>query len=164
MSSYDNWDDERGRLLNLVDERERDRVSGLLDRAARSARTNDLREAADSLEETRRVLVGHHLFQRWDNGILVFSSLIRLIRAMSAETTVPRDYERFLDAIPSARYDSSMSRAQTKFWYGPVPPAASSGSQVGAREGAEPTGAGFVFLGGAILLIGVAIVAYWLFW
>ena len=118
MSGYDNWDDERERLLNAVDESERERVLELVDRAATSARANGLREAAHWLEETRRVLVGNNLFRQWDNGIWVFSSLIRLIRAMSAEASVPQDYQRFLDAIPSASYDARMTRAQNAFWYG----------------------------------------------
>src|ERR1044072_9093750 len=118
MSGYDNGENERERLLNVVHESDRERVSDLIDRAASSARANGLREAAHWLEETRRVLLGRNLFRQWDNGMWVFSSLIRLIQAMSAETSVPQDYQRFVDAIPSASYDSRMTRAQTAFWYG----------------------------------------------
>ena len=163
MSGYDNWDDERERLLNAVDESERERVSDLIDRAASSARTNGLREAAHWLEETRRALVGNNLFRNWDNGIWVFSSLIRLIRAMSAETPVPQDYQRFLDAIPSASYEARMSPAQTEFWYGSVAAPVYSDIRVVARERAEPpsSSGGVLWIVG--ILIAIAIAAYLFF-
>ncbi|HYF50589.1 MAG TPA: hypothetical protein VEJ63_14350 [Planctomycetota bacterium] len=152
--SYDNWDDERERLLNALGESERDRVSGLLDRAAHAARANNLRDAAQCLEEMRRELVARNLFRSWDDGILVFASLIRLIRAMSTEQTVPREYQRFLDAIPSLSYEARMTQSQTAFWYrSPDEP---------LYAGAEG-GMGVVVLGALVFCVGVAIVAYWIF-
>jgi len=118
MNGYDNWQDERERLLTAVDADQHERVADLIDQAAQSAQASNLADAARRIEGARRVLVGSGLFGRWDDGIWVFSSLIRLIRAMSSETLVPSACQRFLDAIPSVRFDSRMSRAQTKFWYG----------------------------------------------
>lgn len=167
MSDYGSWDDERERLLNAADTlihlSERERVSDLLDRAERLARANNLREAANRLEEMRRVLVGHNLFHRWDDGILVFSGLIRHIRAMSAETTAPRDYQRFLDAIPSLHIDSHMSRSQINFWYGSTSPPPFGRIQSVPLEAAEPSASATV-LGVVGILIAIAIVAYWIFW
>jgi hypothetical protein len=118
MSGYDNWQDERDRLHDALEANLRERVIGLIDHAAKSAKLSNLAEAAPQIEEARRILVMSGLFGRWDNGIWVFSSLIRLIRAMSPETQVPSDYQRLLDAIPSARYDAQLNREQTRFWYG----------------------------------------------
>lgn len=118
MNEYDNWQDERERLRDALEANQRHRVTGLIDQAAKSARSSNLAEAAKQIEEARRILVMSGLFGRWDNGILVFSSLIRQIRAMSPEAQVPSAYQRLLDAIPSTRYEAQMSRAQTRFWYG----------------------------------------------
>jgi hypothetical protein len=118
VNSYDQWDDERDRLLNGVGADDRETISDLVDRAANAARASNLNEAAAWLEKTRHLLVERNLFRSWDDGILVFSSMIRLIRGMSAETDVPRAYQHLMAAIPSLHYDVEMSRSQKVFWYG----------------------------------------------
>lgn len=119
MSEYGTWEFERTAMLNAIGDSDCQQVAELLDRAASAARTMGLADSAHLLEELRVELVRINLFRRWDNGIWCFASLIRLIRDMSKATEVPKEYRRFLDAIPSARVDARMTRAQTSFWYGP---------------------------------------------
>lgn len=138
MTGYDNWDDERARLLRGQSEDVAARAGASLDAAASAARAGNLRQAARHLEDVRATLVALDNFRRHDDDILVFSSLIRLIRGMSSETQVPAEYQRFVDAIPSLRYDEEMSRAQRAFWYGSAN--AVVGGQIGLvpRNGAAP--------------------------
>jgi hypothetical protein len=123
MGGYGSWDDERERILNSLEDPERGEVAELLDHAASAAAGSNLNGAAWYLAEARRRLVGMHVFRRWDDGILVFSGIIRLVRGMSPETAVPRAFQRLLDSIPSLRYDVPMSRRQRVFWYGEAQPA-----------------------------------------
>lgn len=141
---------DRERFLNTVWEEDREAVARALDAAEAAASQGRLAEAAAHLEELRRRVVEHSLFRNWDDGIAVFSGLIREIRARSSEEKVPRAYQRFLDAIPSPRYEDEMTRAQREFWYGP-----GAGSPYG-RIGA-PGGPGcVVWLAAAALLAGTA--------
>ena len=114
----ENWKGERDLLSSSLDDGTRDLIIDMLDYAAAAARANQLREAARRLENARCVLIEHRTFYNWDNGIWCFASVIKLIRGMSAETVMPREYQRFLDAIPSARYDQDMTLSQLAFWYG----------------------------------------------
>jgi hypothetical protein len=118
MTGYDNWDDERARLLHGLDEETESHVRAGLDGAASAARTGDLREAARGLEEVRATLVAINHFRRVDDDILCFSSLIRLVRGMSGNADIPSEYRRFLDAIPSLHIGEEMTRTQKAFWYG----------------------------------------------
>ena len=119
MNDYDTWEGECARLLDFHgNESVREQLAKLLDQAAREAASDRLDLAARTLESVRRSLVARQVFRRWDDGILVFSSLIRQIRGMSAEPTVPASYQRFLDAIPSTDYWASLTKRQTAFWYG----------------------------------------------
>jgi len=118
MPGYDTWEDERERLLNAVGAPDHDRIEKLVDGAAEAARASTLREAARCLEEARQIMVGNRLFQGWDDGIWVFSSIIKIIRRTSREDPPPPEYQRFLDAIPSARMDVEMTPEQKEFWYG----------------------------------------------
>lgn len=95
-----------------------ERLTGLIDSAGARATAGDLAGAAESLESVRRLLVGQNYFRQYDNDIWVFTEVIRCIRRQSAETETPRSFQRFIDAIPSARMDESMTRAQLAFWYG----------------------------------------------
>jgi hypothetical protein len=118
MSGYDTWDDERGRLLRGLGEDLEGRVAAGLDAAAAAAQSANLNEAARHLERARSALVAAGHFRRVDDDILCFASLINIIRKMSSETAVPKAYQRFIDAIPSLRYDAEMTRSQRTFWYG----------------------------------------------
>lgn len=118
MTGYDTWEDERARLLNAVRERDGGTVTDLLERAAEAAKTEGLRAAAGRLEELRQELVRQRLFQGWDEGILCLCSLFKIIRRMSAEDEVPPEYQRFLKAEPSLRFDEQITPAQKEFWYG----------------------------------------------
>lgn len=118
MNLLENWDSDRSALLNALRGSDHGHVAGLLDRAAASASAGNLSEAARWLEEIRQALVGRNLFGSWDNGIWVFSSIIRMVREMSPDSSVPSEFQRFLDAIPSARMDAVMTKQQKAFWYG----------------------------------------------
>jgi hypothetical protein len=157
MTGYDNWDDERARLLDGMSDADRERIAALLDNAAEAAKAGDLTSAARQLEEAREVMVGQNLFRSWDNGIWVFSSLIRLVRGMSPTKDVPIDYQRFLEAIPSANYDARMTDAQTAFWYGtPSAPVYGEIQPVGADTSASKPWVGW--------LIATALAAGFLYW
>lgn len=119
---YD-WEDDRQRFCNgasrgHVDSPAEEWLTERLDEAAAQAQAGQLRDAAKPLEEIRAKLVSVGEFQRWDDGILCFANLIRLIRHMSSETTVPSEYQRFLDAEPSLKWDEDMTPKQKAFWYG----------------------------------------------
>ncbi|MBI2921370.1 MAG: hypothetical protein HYY18_09835 [Planctomycetes bacterium] len=155
---FDTWEGETDRLLNSVARTDRDRVQDLLDRAAAAARAQNLRQAAHELGELRRITVGAELFRSWDEGIWCFSSLIRIVRALSAETAVPPEYQPLLDAIPSARMDEPMTPAQKEFWYGS--PNAEVGGQillVGGGNAAPGKGCAVLL----VILAAVAAVAAW---
>jgi hypothetical protein len=136
MSDYDTWEGERERLLHGAGDADRERVAELLDAAAESTRRSRLGESARALGELRGLVVDRGLFRSWDEGIWAFSSLIRLIRAMSPEPQVPPAYQAFLDAIPSASMNTRMSSAQKTFWYG------SSEASIGGEIRILPSGAG----------------------
>ena len=118
MSDFDNWNGERERLLKAVGPATRARVTEAIDQAAALAQRKRLREAAHSLEEARQGIVGANVFRSWEKGVCCFSNLIELIRNMSTERTVPPEFQRFLNAIPSTRCDEGMTRSQRMFWYG----------------------------------------------
>lgn len=151
MADFDTWDGEMDRLLHAVGSEGRERIEGLLNRAAEAARGGRLREAAVTLEEARRVMVGNGLFRSWDEGIWCFSSLIRQIRRMSQEEPVPEEYQACLDAIPSARMDEPMTAAQKAFWYGS--PSAPVGGEIRIVP-PEPAGKG-----GCLVLVAAAAAA-----
>lgn len=159
MTGYDNWDDERARLLHGLGEETVARVGAALDAAAAAARGGNLREAARRLEDARAPLVAMSHFRRVDDDILCFSSLIGLIRRMSSEERVPSEYQRFVAAIPNLRIGEDMTPAQKAFWYG------ASNAQVGGqiRMVGEPGSANDmsqVVISGIVL---AAIVAAWYF-
>jgi hypothetical protein len=137
MADYDTWDDERETLLNALGDEDRRAVQPLLDAAGASADQGRLADSARRLEEIRRLLVEHGLFGSRDNGILVFSSLIRILRHRSSEKVVPAEYQRCLDAVPNLSYSVPMSPAQRAFWYGSA--GAETGGQVVQVQGPPPT-------------------------
>src|SRR5262245_21372100 len=115
----ESWTDARAAVPRaLMPSEESEQVERLLDRAAGEASAGRLRVAAGHLEDARRTMVGRNVFDRWDKGIWWFVGVIRLVRSMSPEPAVPTEFQRFLDAIPSARYEDDMSRPQLAFWYG----------------------------------------------
>ena len=118
MSDFDNWRAERERLLTAVGPATRARVTDAIDLAAALAQKRRLREAANALEDARQGIVCANVFRSWEEGICCFSNLIELTRNMSAEKTVPAEFQRFLSAIPSTRCDDGMNRLQRMFWYG----------------------------------------------
>lgn len=146
--SEENWKSERDQLTHALDFETRDRIIDKLDRAAIAARKNGLREAALHLEDAHRALLEHLTFNSWDNGIWWFASMITSIRGMSAETVVPREYQRFLDAIPSARLEDDMTRSQLAFWYGK--------SDIRVLQGEEKSYKRAEMLMGAIALLIIA--------
>lgn len=155
---FDTWEGETDRLLNSVARTDRDRVKDLLDRAAEAARAQNLRQAARELGEIRRITVGADLFRSWDEGIWCFSSLIRIVRRLSAETAVPPEYQPLLDAIPSARMDEPMTPAQKEFWYGSATAEVGGQIMMVGGEGGAPWKGCAVLLG---VLAAVGLAAIW---
>ncbi|MCB1278225.1 hypothetical protein [Prosthecobacter sp.] len=120
--AYD-WEDDRERFCSSasrghVDSPAEEWLEERLDLAAEQAKAGNLSGAVKPLEEIRAKLVSIKEFERWDDGILCFSNLIQLIREMSEETKVPSEYQNFLDAAPSLRWDEDMTPKQKLFWYG----------------------------------------------
>lgn len=150
--AYD-WEDDRQRFCSgasrgHVDSPAEEWLTEKLDQAAEHAKAGRLCDAAKPLEEVRAKLVSVREFQRWDDGILCFNNLIRLIRRMSPETKVPSEYQRFLDAEPSLKWNEEMTPKQKAFWYG------SSSAQVGGviSIGAPATKSGcLVVLSGLLM-------------
>ncbi|HEX9011522.1 MAG TPA: hypothetical protein VF804_14225 [Holophagaceae bacterium] len=162
MGAYD-WEEERGTFARAASALGEERALDLLDQAAEAARSGDLRKAAGILEEIRAAVVTSRLFHQWDNGIWCFTSLIRFIRQMSPETAVPKEYQRLLDAIPSARFDEDMTSPQKAFWYG-SPREAVGGTLhlVDHERKADPPGRrGW---GCALLLALAALAVTWFLW
>jgi hypothetical protein len=112
------WGDDRDRLAKGLVEEESEQVKASIDDAAAKAKAGNLADAAEPLETARRILVARNNFRRHDNDIWVFTDVIRCIRRQSSEAVVPPAYQRFMDAVPSARMDEEMTRAQKAFWYG----------------------------------------------
>ncbi len=160
MGVYD-WEEERGTFARAASALGEERTLDLLDRAADAARSGDLRKAAGSLEEIRAAVVASRLFHQWDNGIWCFTSLIRFIRQMSPETAVPKEYQRFLDAIPRARFDEEMTSRQKAFWYGSPREAVGGTLHLVDHEGKGKTKAGRPGWGCLVLLaLAALVVAY----
>lgn len=124
------WDDDFQRFCKSascghVDSPSEEWLAEKLDQAAALAKEGNLRDAAKLIEEIRARVVAVRLFQSWDDGILCFGNLIKLIRRMSPETQVPSDYQKLLNAEPSLKWDEDMTPKQKAFWYG------SSNAEVG---------------------------------
>ena len=154
MSYYD-WKSEYDTFTRVASEQGSEKAGKLLDLASASAKAGNLREAARILEELRGAVVGAGLFASWDNGIWCFTSLITFIREMSPETNVPGAYQRFLDAIPSAKYDEAMTATQKEFWYGPPKTRVRQGVHIEPST-PQPGKSGCA----AVFLIGIALVIY----
>ncbi len=157
---YD-WEDDRQRFCNgasrgHVDSPSEEWLAEKLDRAAAHAKAGALREAASPLEEIRAKLVSMQEFQRWDDGILCFANLIKLIRHMSPETTVPAEYQRLLDAEPSLRWNEDMTPKQKAFWYG------SSSQPVGGviSIGAPAAKSGCLLILSGVLMAGLGVITF----
>ncbi|HRJ79691.1 MAG TPA: hypothetical protein PLF37_14425, partial [Planctomycetota bacterium] len=86
--------------------------------AAALARANNLVGAAAKLEAVRRTLVNQRHFQRFDNDIWAFNDIINAVRKLASMEDTPPDYQRLLDACPSAGFGEEMSREEKLFWYG----------------------------------------------
>ncbi|KAA0212557.1 serine/threonine protein kinase [bacterium] len=86
--------------------------------AAALARANNLVGAAAKLEAVRRTLVNQRHFQRFDNDIWAFNDIINAVRNLASMEDTPPDYQRLLDACPSAGFGEEMSREEKLFWYG----------------------------------------------
>ena len=159
MGQYD-WDEERITFARQTDRLGEENALALLDQAATAARAANLKEAAGILETIRSAAVSEKLFQRWDNGIWCFTSLIRFIRQMSSETSVPPEYQRFLDAIPSAKWDEDLTPRQKLFWYGSGKEAVGGSIRlVDTEPKPGKPGRGFAILIGLIALAGAAYLA-----
>lgn len=162
---YD-WDDDRQRFCSSasrghVDSPAEEWLAERLGLAAEQAKAGKLSEAAKPLEEIRAKLVSIKEFERWDDGILCFANLIRLIRQMSPETKVPSDYQKFLDAEPSLKWDEDMTPKQKAFWYG------SRNAEVGGviTFGAPPAKSGCLvmalgLLGGCLGLVSMLVLQF----
>jgi len=156
MGQYD-WDAERATFARNAGGLNEERALSLLDQAAASAKAGDLRGAARFLEEIRSAVVAGRLFQGWDNGIWCFTSLIKFIRQMSPETAVPLEYQRFLDAIPSAKWDEDLTPKQKLFWYGSAKAEVGGSIRlVDTEPKADKPGRGCAILLGLVVLAAVA--------
>jgi hypothetical protein len=122
------WSRDAEILVKPFQEEERERLTALIDSAGQLARSGNLTAAAEALETVRRALVAIDVFGRFDNDIWVFTDIIHAIRRESKESPVPPAYQRFLDAIPSARMDQDMTLTQKGFWYGS--PSANVGGEI----------------------------------
>lgn len=105
-----------------------ERMLRLIEAAGAHAKAGNLDAAATPLEEFRRLLVHRNHFRSYDNDIWVFTDIINCLKRLSAESPPPKSFQRFVDAIPSASYNETMSSAQRAFWYGD--PDAQLGGQV----------------------------------
>jgi hypothetical protein len=127
MSDYP-WSEETENLARGYAEHIANQIRESIDRAGLQARAGNLAAAAEQLEAARKILVEWKDFERHDNDIWAFTSVIDCIRRESPETTVPKAYQRFLDAKPSAKWDEDLTRAQKAFWYGT--PGAQAGGEI----------------------------------
>ena len=135
MSDYP-WSEETENLARGYAEPIANQIRQSIDTAGLQARAGNLAAAAEDLEAARKVLVEWKDFERHDNDIWAFASVIGSIRRESPETTVPRAYQRFLDAKPSGKWDEDLTRSQKAFWYG------TSDAKVGAEIRVVPAAAG----------------------
>lgn len=157
--AYD-WEDDRQRFCDgasrgHVDSPSEEWLAVRLDQAAEHAKSDQLRDAAKPLEEIRAKLVSVREFQRWDDGILCFTNLIRLTRHMSSETTVPAEYQRLLDAEPSLKWNEDMTPKQKAFWYGAANEPVGGVIQIGASPGKSGC---LVLLTGVLTLVSLMVV------
>lgn len=116
MSDEKPWrDDAEGIAKGSADA---DEIVALIDTAGARAKSGDLDGAAQALESVRAKLVARNHFKRYDNDIWAFTAIIRAVRQQSPGGNTPPAFQRFIDAIPSAKFGEDMTGAQMQFWYG----------------------------------------------
>lgn len=134
------WREETENLVRGLSDETAQRITSLIDDAGTRAKAGNLTAAAEVLETVRRMLVERNNFQRHDNDIWVFTAIISSIRRESSEETVPKAYQRFIDAKPSLKWNEELTCAQKAFWYGS--PDAQFGGEIRivSRQGNDAAG------------------------